>query len=438
MSVRVCVVGAGCSGITAIKNLLQVGINDIVCYEQQGQLGGNWVYTSEVSHSSVCETTHIISSKTLSEYLDFPMPSDYPDYPSHDQVLKYFESYADHFGLRPYIRFNTTITEISKISGDNWMVKSEDGKEETFDYVLIASGHHSVPRHPSLPGDFSGTYLHSHAFKNNIPFKDKRVLVVGAGNSGCDCAVESSRVAEKVWISMRRPHYIIPKFFLGKPTDTFNKAMSFLPEWIAGPLRKLTLKIQIGSYEKYGLKTPDFPLVKDHPTLNSELLYKIRHGKVFPKPAIVNIKGKEVYFEDGSIEEVDVIIGATGYKISTPFFDPEFLDYSEADRVELYLRMFHPDHRSLIFIGLVQPQGAVWPLSDAQSQLAANYIIGNFNLPANVPPLAAKDSDYIDKSFLKRKRHTIEVHYHPYLKSILSKIPSNAPKWRSKKAEYAQ
>ena len=237
---------------------------------------------------------------------------------------------------------------------------------------------------------------------------------------------------------MRRPHYIIPKFFLGRPTDTFNKGLTFLPEWMAGPLRKLTLKIQIGKYEDYGMKTPDFPLIKDHPTLNSELLYKIRHGKVLPKPGINNIDGKKVTFTDGSSEEIDTIIGATGYKISTPFFDESFLDYKDSDRVELYLRMFHPDHPSLIFIGLVQPQGAVWPLSDAQSQLAANYIIGNYSISGNVKLLSKKDSDYIDRSFLKRKRHTIEVHYHPYLKSIQREIPRNAPTWSIKEVTYAQ
>ena len=429
MSSRVCVIGAGCSGITAIKNLLQAGVKDIVCYEQQGQIGGNWVYTAEVGHSSVCETTHIISSKKLSEYCDFPMPDEYPDYPSHKQLLSYFESYVKHFGLEPYIRFNTRVEKVAKIDQEKWEITGDDGSIEVFDFLLIANGHHADPRHPAWVEDFDGTYLHSHAFKTNEPFRGKNVLVVGAGNSGCDCAVESSRVAKNVWISMRRPHYIIPKFFLGKPTDTFNKGLTFLPEWIAGPLRRLTLKIQIGKYEDYGMKSPDFPIIKDHPTLNSELLYKIRHGKVIPRPGVDHIEGKTVVFSDGSKEEVDVIIGATGYKISTPFFDEEFLDFRESERVELYLRMFHPDHPSLIFIGLVQPQGAVWPLSDAQSQLAANYITGNYSLTGNVSELAKKDSDYIDRSFLKRKRHTIEVHYHPYLRSIQKQIPGNAPKW---------
>ena len=421
---RICIIGAGCSGITAVKNLTQSGLTDVVCYEQQSSIGGNWVYTSEVGHSSVCSTTHIISSKKMSEYEDFPMPDNYPDYPSHRQLLAYFRDYVDHFDLASYIRLNTKVNHIKKEKDEKWTVTLANGKKELFDFLLISSGHHSVPRHPELPGNFDGEYVHSHSFKENTPFAGKSVLVIGAGNSGCDCAVECSRVSDRVFISMRRPHYIIPKFFLGKPTDTFNKKLTYLPEFIAEPLRKLTLRIQVGKYEDYGMKSPDFPIVKDHPTLNSELLYRIRHGKVNPKPGIKHIEGRIVTFDDGSQEDMDVIIAATGYKIATPFFDPDFLDYSEADRIPLYLRMFHPQHRSLVFIGLVQPQGAIWPLSDAQSQLTAHYIKGNYSLPANVAELAEKDADYIDKTFLKRKRHTIEVHYHQYLNQLKKAIPS--------------
>ncbi len=429
----VCVIGAGCSGITAVKNLIQAGVEDITCYEQMDQIGGNWVYTAQTGHSSVCETTHIISSKKLSEYLDYPMPDDYPDYPSHRQLLAYFNNYADHFGIRSYIQFNTKVDKVTTTEDGRWEVKLADGTKKIFNYLLVSNGHHSVPRHPELPGEFTGEYFHSHAFKNNAPFKGKNVLVIGGGNSACDCAVECSRVGSHVAISMRRPHYIIPKFFLGKPTDTFNENMLFLPRFIANPLLKLSLKIQVGKYENYGLPTPDFEVTKDHPTLNSELLYMIRHGEVHPRKGIKQIEGKEVTFTDGQKEEYDVIIAATGYKIVTPFFDKDFLDYSDADRVPLYLRMFHPEHEGLIFIGLVQPQGCIWPLSDAQSKLAANLIMGRYYLPHDLHQKAENDSNRIEQSFLKRKRHSIEVHYHPYLRRLLHEIPADAPEWGKQK-----
>ena len=216
----VCVIGAGCSGLAAIKNLVQAGVDNIVCYEKSNQIGGNWVYTAQESHSSVCETTHIISSKKLSEYVDFPMPEDYPDYPSHKQILTYFQSYADHFGLQKYIQFNTAVEKVEKIENEKWKVKLSSGEEKKFDFLMVANGHHSVPRMPEFSGNFKGQILHSHQYKNNENYIGKRVLVIGAGNSGCDCAVEISRVADYVAISMRRPYYIIPKFLMGKPTDT--------------------------------------------------------------------------------------------------------------------------------------------------------------------------------------------------------------------------
>jgi len=429
---RVAVIGAGCSGITAVKNLLQAGVTDIVCFEQNEAIGGNWIYSPEISHSSVCETTHIISSKQLSAYLDYPMPAPYPDYPSHEQVLAYFRSYARHFGLYPYIRFNTTVARAEKSDGERWRLTLADGRVESFDYLFVANGHHSMPRHPVLPGKFSGEYLHAHRYKTNEPFKGKRVLVIGSGNSGCDCAVEVSRVAAHVGISMRRPHYIIPKFFLGRPTDTFNKSMLWLPRPLAEVLRKLTLRIQVGDYRDYGLERPGFPVTKDHPTLNSELLYKIRHGKVQPRRGIERVEGSRITFTDGTTEAYDTIIAATGYKIATPFFDDDFINYEEADRVPLYLRIFHPDHPTLAFIGLVQPQGSVWPLSDAQSKLAANYVMGRWSLPSRLRELADNDADQIEREFIKSKRHTIEVHFHPYLNQLLKEIPGGAPAWEER------
>jgi hypothetical protein len=427
---RICVIGAGCSGITTIKNLLQAGLRDIVCYEQNDQIGGNWVYSPQESHSSVCETTHIISSKTMSEFVDFPMPADYPDYPSHAQLLRYFQSYVEYFGLEPFIRFNTSVQKAEKIADERWRITLADGQREEFDYLLVANGHHNTPRHPEgWPAQFSGRYLHAHGYKQAAPFQGERVLVVGAGNSGCDCAVEISRVADFVALSTRGPQYIVPKFFMGKPTDTFNGQMLWLPKPLAAWLRRLSLRIQVGKYADYGLPEPDFPVLKAHPTVNSELLYKIRHGKVHPRPGISKVEGRKVFFSNGVVEEYDSIVAATGYKISTPFFAPDFIHYEEADEVPLYLRMFHPEHPSLIFIGLFQPQGAIWPYSDLQAKLAANYIAGRWRMPANIAQLAAQDAAHVAREFLPAKRHSIEVHTQEFARALKKQIPGSAPEW---------
>ena len=428
----VCVIGAGCSGLAAIKNLIQAGVDNIVCYEKNNQIGGNWVYTAQESHSSVCETTHIISSKKLSEYIDFPMPEDYPDYPSHKQILSYFQSYADHFGLQKYIEFNTTVEKVEKIENEKWKVKLSNGEEKVFDFLMVANGHHSVPRMPEFLGNFNGEILHSHQYKNSKNYIGKRVLVIGAGNSGCDCAVEISRVADYVAISMRRPYYIIPKFLMGKPTDTYNELLTKLPNFVQRIFQKISLLLSVGDYRNYGLEAPDYPITKCHPVLNSELLYKIRHGRVHPKKGIEKFEGKKVYFKDGTAEDFDVILAATGYKITFPFFDKNFIDYSETDRIPLYLRMIHPKHRTLFFIGLTQPQGCVWPISDYHSKLVANVIMGRCALPENLEKLAEEEASEIASGFIKSKRHSLEVHYHPFVKKIKKLIPKNAPEWSQK------
>jgi hypothetical protein len=428
---RVAVIGAGCSGLTSVKNLIQAGVKDLVCYEQNDDIGGNWYYSANNSHSSVCETTHIISSKKLSEYVDFPMPEHYPDYPSHQQVFEYFKSYAEHFKLYPYIKFNTSVEKAEKLADERWQLRLSNGEVEVFDYLVVANGHHNKPRHPNYPGQFEGDYLHAHDYKHNRDerFIDKKVLVVGAGNSGCDCAVEISRVAAQTAISMRKGYYIIPKFMLGKPTDTFNETLLKMPKFIQGPLRKVGLWLQVGDYRDYGLEKPDYSILKSHPVVNSELLYKIRHGKVQPKKDILRFEGKQVHFADGSVDTFDTVLAATGYHISFPFFDPDFInfDFDVTDRVPLYLRMFHPTHKTLIFVGLFQPQGAIWPLSDLQAKLAGNYIMGRYQLPSQLKQLAEADADRISRDFIRAARHTIEVHYHSFRKDLLKAIPANAP-----------
>ncbi len=434
-SARVCVIGAGPSGITAGKNLLQAGLRNIVIYEKGDQVGGNWIYSPRLSHSSVFDTTHIISSKTLSQYEDYPMPDAYPDYPSHKQLLAYFQGYADHFGVTDLVRFNTEVKKVEKQADETWKITLGDGTVETFDYLLVANGHHWNPRLPSYPGEFTGSFLHSHDFKNAEPFKDQRVLVIGGGNSACDIAVETSRVSAFTAISMRRGYYIAPKFMMGKPIDVLNARLIHLPQFIRVPLLRFSLWLNLGDYADYGLERPTHGPLQQHPTTNSELLYFIRHGKVHPRKDIARLQGKTVHFVDGKAEDYDAIVAATGFIITFPFFDKSLIDYSEGD-VPLYLRVFHPDHRSLFFIGLCQPLGCVWPLADMHAKLAANTIIGNYTPPSDMREQIAAEVAGRNRQFIKAARHTIEVEYHKHLWALQREMPKNAPAWAKEQAIY--
>jgi thioredoxin reductase len=426
MKKRVCVIGAGPSGITAAKNLLDEG-HQVTVFDLGTEVGGNWVFNESTGHSSVFETTHIISSRTLSEYADYPMPADYPDYPSHRHLARYFQDYASHFKLYPHIRFNTLV-ESCILKGDGqWLVSTvSDGiqSEHEFDALAVCNGHHWLPRMPAYPGHFAGEFIHSHEVKRFARFAGKRVLVIGGGNSACDVAVESSRVAAAVDMSWRRGYWIAPKFMMGKPADVFSTKIHWLPRSWWQKLSALSLFFRNGRNTDYGLPEPDGPLGSHHPTINEDLFFTIRHGKIRPRPDIDRVDGETVYFKDGSSGAYDIIVACTGYIISHPFFDKQLVDYSEGE-VPLWLRMIHPEIRSLYFIGLFQPLGCIWPGSELQSKIMARELAGKWHRPIDIQKRIKSELKNPDFRQINTPRHTITVDYHRFRKRLLQQLPSD-------------
>lgn len=429
MRSRVAVIGAGPSGITALKNLLDEGI-DAVAFDRQDDVGGNWIFSEEEGHSSVFETTHIISSKTLSQYEDFTFDdfeAGIPDYPSHDQLRRYFQAYAHHFRLYPHIRFGTMVHSCKRIAGRHWEVTTERQgvrEVETFTHLAVANGHHWKPRWPKYPGAFSGTYLHSHQYKRAAPFAGKKVLVIGGGNSACDVAVESSRVSSFTAISMRRGYRIIPKFFFGEPSDKIGERGRWIPLKVRSFFFDLLLKTFVGRNARYGLPPVTTRFGETHPTINDELLYKIRHGKVHPRGDIDHFEGDTVAFADGSKEDYDVVIACTGYHLSHPFFDRDFIDYSQG-KVPLYLRMLHPEYDDLYFIGMFQPIGCIWPGAELQSKIMAREIAGLWKRPADTATRAQHEADHPHYRQIDTPRHTITVDYHRFRKELQRSLPDH-------------
>ena len=424
-SPRICVIGAGPSGLAAIKNLQEQGLTCVTVFEKSNQIGGNWVFDERNSHSSVYETTHIISSKRWSEFEDFPMPVEYPDYPSHRQLLNYFRSYTRHFNLNQYIRFNSTVLKATRTIKQQWHLVFEDEHgihEEFFDYLLVANGHHWDPAMPKYPGEFTGALLHSHQYKKASIFKDQRVLVVGGGNSACDVAVEISRIAPQTCISMRRGYHIFPKFIFGKPTDVAVAKIQWMPSWLRQKFISLIVRGLQGRYAKYKLMKPDCGPLEIHPTINSELLYFIRHGKIMSRPGITRFEDKQVHFSDGSHDEFDTVIFATGYQISFPFFDKETLDFSNSTKIPLYRKMMHPEYDNLYFIGLCQPQGCIWPLADYQSKIVARIISGSLKRPEQLHKKIVKEINKPHYEFKSNMRHALEVDYHIFRRELLEML----------------
>ncbi len=409
---KVAVIGAGPCGITAIKNFNDQGF-EVTAFERCEGVGGNWRFNDPSGHSSVFETTHIISSKYTSFYEDFPLPKDASDYPSHKELLKYFNDYADHFDINRLIKFGTEVLHCKYTDDAKWIIQwrsldSENINEDKFDALVVCNGHHHEPRYPSYPGDFSGEYLHSHDYKSAKPFADKRVLVIGGGNSACDVAVETARVAKKTTISWRRGYHLIPKFMFGLTTDIFSYKSRWLPVPLRVPFMKFMLELIQGKNEDIGLPKVTNSILATHPTVNSELYDAIRHGKVKPKPDINKIDQNTVHFKDNSHEDFDVIIACTGFKIKHRFFDKDLIDF-ENGPVPLLHKMIPANINNLYFIGLFQPLGCIWPGAELQSKLAAKHLAGLWEPNSDMQKLIDFEISNPDVQQVESPRHTITV-----------------------------
>jgi dimethylaniline monooxygenase (N-oxide forming) len=411
-----CIIGAGSSGIAAAKRLQDAGIPFDV-FEKSNRVGGNWVFGNRNGMSSAYRSLHINTSRDRMEYSDFPMPRDYPDFPHHTQIAAYFDSYVDHFGLRDRIAFETGVERAERDEDGTWHIALGTGETRRYDALLVANGHHWDPRwpEPRFPGELDGVEMHAHHYVDNADMRDKNVVVLGMGNSAMDIAVEASQVANRVFLAARRGAHVIPKYLFGRPLDQMGLSAK-VPWAIRRRISEAMLKATTGDMERYGLPKPDHRLGEAHPTISSEILSRLYHGEITPKPNIERLEGDSIRFADGSTEKVDVAVYCTGYKVTFPFFDESFLSAPDND-LPLYRRVFHPDIRNVFFVGLLQPLGAIMPLAEAQGGWIGEYLRGDYALPPG-PELRAdmqRERDRMFKRYVASKRHTMQVDYDEYL-----------------------
>jgi dimethylaniline monooxygenase (N-oxide forming) len=425
---KVCIIGAGSSGIVAAQVLNARGI-PFDCFEKGSAVGGNWRYENDNGMSSAYRSLHINTSRRVMAFKTLPMPDHYPDYPNHFQMAAYFDEFVDHFGLREKIRFRTEV--LSAEPGDgSWVVTVEGpgGEGETNGYraILVANGHHWDPRwpEPAFPGaeDFGGEQVHAHHYREADMLRGKRVLVLGIGNSACDIAVESSRIADATFLSMRRGAHVLPKYLNGKPIDELsNPLISSLPIPVQRFFVTRALGVAAaGDTTAYGLPEPDHKLFEAHPTVSSELLPRLGHGDIAVKPNIERFGGgRTVRFADGSEEEIDLVVYCTGYKMTFPFFDPRVFAAPD-NRLPLYRRVAPVERPGLYFIGFIQPLGPIMPLAEAQAEWVADLLHGRAALPSagEMKREIANEERKMRKRFVASKRHTVEVDFHPYLREI--------------------
>ena len=426
---KTCIIGAGSSGISAAKVLAECGV-PFDCFEKSDRVGGNWVFRNTNGMSSAYRSLHINTSRDKMAYSDFPMPREFPDYPHHAQIAAYFDAYVEHFGFRDRIQFNTGIKRVERTADHLWKVVLESGEQRLYDALIVASGHHWDPRwpEPAYPGSFDGKQFHSHYYidpTDPVDCAGKNVLVVGFGNSALDIACELGRkgVARNLFLSQRRGYWVIPKYMAGEVLDAHVPHPSKDPPWyqryLPSDLMRSFVERRLASTagrpEQYGLPKPDHPLFSTHPAVSQELYIRVGSGDVKPKPGVRELRPFQVAFVDGSVEDIDVIIWCTGYKISFPYFDEGVISAPGND-IALWKRMVDPRFANLFFVGLVQPLCAMMPIAEEQSKFVANYLIGRYAMP----PVEVMNAERIEmherakSRFVSTPRHTIQINCGEY------------------------
>ncbi|GGV35999.1 flavin-binding monooxygenase [Kitasatospora herbaricolor] len=385
----VCVIGAGLSGMAAAHALRERGI-DFVCLEKAPDVGGIWRMPGAGEPGPAYRALHLNSARQLTEYAGFPMPSWLPLYPRHSDVAAYLRSFAESTGLLPHIELRTEVVDVRQGADEVWTVTSRDARGveavRRFDQVIVASGHHSVPAlpNPLPPGadSFTGTILHSMDYLDGRDFAGQSVVVVGLGASAVDIAADLSRHAAQTVISVRRGLHIVPKQLYGMSVDLIAEAPWFTGKSFEEQRRFVeeALLVARGRLSDYGLPEPDHQIFSSAVTISDEILSRIRHGAVTPKPAIAALHGDRVSFTDGTSVEADAIVYCTGFHMAFPFL-PAGCPAAPQGPVELYRRIVAPDRPGLLFLGLIRPVGSITRLVEAQARWVARIVAGDVVLP---------------------------------------------------------
>lgn len=368
------VIGAGPTGLAAIQSMKAAG-HAVEAVEQNADVGGQWLFGA--APSAVYASTHLISSKRTTAFADFPMPEDWPAYPSHRQVLGYLQDYARHFDLYPLIRFDTGVRTL-KQEGRGWRATFSDGTSADYAGVIIANGHLSDPLIPETSGSFDGPVMHAKDYKTADIFEGKRVLVAGMGNTGCDIVVDAVHRAQRVLWSVRGGNHFVPKFLAGKPADEGNhKPKRFIiPKNLRSRLHEPILRFIVGPPERFGLPKPEHRLYDRTPIVNSLVLQHLGQGDVALRKPIREFADKRVVFSDGHSDEVDLVLLATGYRITFPFLeDLSALDWQETvGAPKLFMNMFPSNDTGLYVAGLLEGAGVGWEGRALQARVISAYL----------------------------------------------------------------
>src|SRR3954447_27041780 len=303
------VVGAGPAGLAVAATLARQG-QECAVLERAESVGASW--------QGRYDSLRLHTVRWLSGLPGAPIPRRYGRWVARDDVVAYLRDYAERFGVRP--EFGVEVLRVDR-ADPGWTVRTSRG-EYTAPAVVIATGYSRVPDLPDWPGTdtFAGALLHSADYREPSPYKGKRVLVVGAGNSAAEIAVDLARVAARVDLSVRTPPNIVRRDTLGVPSQLLGIALKRAPEQVMNPLTRALRKVSVPDLSPHGPPAPagggftQFCRTRTVPILDHGFVDALRAGQITVVADVDRLDGGDVRLADGTTLSPDALICATGYR----------------------------------------------------------------------------------------------------------------------------
>uniref|UniRef100_A0A7I4YTB3 Flavin-containing monooxygenase n=1 Tax=Haemonchus contortus TaxID=6289 RepID=A0A7I4YTB3_HAECO len=436
---RVCVVGAGVSGLPSIKACKEQGL-EVVCYEKTSDLGGLWNYRPNQKDigGTVMASTVVNTSKEIMAYSDFPPPEEWPNFMHHSKVNEYLHTYADHFDLKRHIRFNTPVKHISE-EGDGFKVELENGEVNHFDKVFLCTGHHAEPKYPHLKDleKFKGRVMHAYDYRDSKGFEGKNVFVLGIGNSALDVSVDLAKIAKSVTLSTRRGTWIFNRVSLGgMPYDIlymsrfYSWLMNTAPWTVVNDYMEHMVQQRM-DHDLYGLR-PNHRFFQQHPAVSDALANLVCSGFITITDDIDTFTEDKVIVKSGKSFDCDVLILCTGYTFGFPYLDKTIINIEKDHEVPLYKFVFPPKNPNIAVIGSIQPIGSIAPISEIQARWVTQVFVGNAKLPSEKEMW--KDIDLkrrvMKKRYFASEKHTMQVDFVKYMDEIATMVGCKPNLWK--------
>jgi dimethylaniline monooxygenase (N-oxide forming) len=370
---RVAVIGAGPGGLTAAKHALEAGF-EVSVFEASGDLGGQW-YTS-APHSGAWPGMRTNTSRAMTAFSDFPPPAEHELHPLAEQVHAYLRAYAEAFGVSSRIRFSSPTVALEP----GWKV---DG--EPFEAVVVASGRFRKPVLPPGLERFGGELLHAYDYPGASHFENRRTLVYGNGVSGHEIASDIATVAPTV-SAYRKPRYVLQKVVDGVSSDwrwythVFALRKRVMAREAFGRLLRERVLRNAGNPADFGAPAPDEDILVAGHSLSQDYLSQVKEGAIVCRPAISTVDARRVTFTDGSTEDLDAVVCATGYTLDIPYLAASVRSIV-GPHLALHHRTLHPDLPGLGFVGQFATQGPFFPLLELQARWIAGVWSGAMPAP---------------------------------------------------------